>query len=475
MPIRDIQLNATEDFPLFSTRVDTGAPTDVAGIVVSAYPDNSATQITAGITVSSPDSIPGYANVRVVATVANGYAFGSHYTLVITTGTVNSVSVVGAIVGEFTIRKNVPGLIRAFIAQASTSTTLVMDAAASFGDNTLRGHFALIVAGTGVGQSAFVDSNVGSTDTLTISPAWITTPDTTSVCELYGTPPASTGAPVPANATQILGTAIPTPTVAGVPNVNVKTINDVATTSVTAVNANQGTTQPVNFTGTAGSALVKGDTVDVAGTAVPAGAIPNAVAGAAGGLFIAGTNAPVTITGSGTALTLTSTGANGQGLAATGNGSGHGVLATGGGTGHGISAVGGGTSGAGISAVAATSGSGVVATGAGTTKPGILATGGGTTSAGIQAVGGGTSGDGILVTTTSGHGINLAPVGTSKHGLFATGGNGGTSDGISAVAGTGGVAVRAPTLTVTTPVLADLKKINGTTVNGDGAGTPWGP
>jgi hypothetical protein len=52
------------------------------------------------------------------------------------------------------------------------------------------------------------------------------------------------------------------------------------------------------------------------------GAFPNAVAGAAGGLFIAGTNAPVTITGSGNALTLLSTGANGHGLSATANGTG---------------------------------------------------------------------------------------------------------------------------------------------------------
>lgn len=49
-------------------------------------------------------------------------------------------------------------------------------------------------------------------------------------------------------------------------------INGVSTSSVTAVNANVGTTQPVNFTGTAGSALVKGDAVDIAGAAVNAGA-----------------------------------------------------------------------------------------------------------------------------------------------------------------------------------------------------------
>lgn len=49
---------------------------------------------------------------------------------------------------------------------------------------------------------------------------------------------------------------------------NVTHINDVAGTSVTAINANLGTTQPINFTGTAGSALAKADMVDVAGAAV---------------------------------------------------------------------------------------------------------------------------------------------------------------------------------------------------------------
>lgn len=54
----------------------------------------------------------------------------------------------------------------------------------------------------------------------------------------------------------------------GIASADAKKINAVSTSSVTTVNANQGTTQPVNFTGTAGSALVKSDMVDVAGSAV---------------------------------------------------------------------------------------------------------------------------------------------------------------------------------------------------------------
>jgi hypothetical protein len=70
------------------------------------------------------------------------------------------------------------------------------------------------------------------------------------------------------DAGKILGTAISTPATAGILDVNVKNMNNVAGSGITAVNANQGTTQPLNFTGTAGSALVKSDMVDVAGAAV---------------------------------------------------------------------------------------------------------------------------------------------------------------------------------------------------------------
>lgn len=55
---------------------------------------------------------------------------------------------------------------------------------------------------------------------------------------------------------------------AGTPVVDAGRINGVAATSVTTINANIGTTQPVNFTGTGASALAKSDMVDIAGAAV---------------------------------------------------------------------------------------------------------------------------------------------------------------------------------------------------------------
>src|SRR3990167_1237443 len=102
----DINLDSTIDIK-FCTVTTTGAPTQLAGTpVISAYPDNSITQLTAGITLTVDfDTVTGLNNIRVVATGANGYATATNYDLVITTGTVGGTSVVGYVVGSFSIEK----------------------------------------------------------------------------------------------------------------------------------------------------------------------------------------------------------------------------------------------------------------------------------------------------------------------------------------------------------------------------------
>lgn len=103
----DFALGSTIDVKFTTRRFSTGAPHQLAGTpVISAYPDNSTTQITAGITLTVDfDTVTGLNNVRVVATSGNGYAAGSSYFLVITTGTVDSVSVVGEVIGSFTLER----------------------------------------------------------------------------------------------------------------------------------------------------------------------------------------------------------------------------------------------------------------------------------------------------------------------------------------------------------------------------------
>jgi hypothetical protein len=105
MNLGDFRLGETFDFKFTTRRFSTGAPHTLAGSpVVSAYHGNDTTQITAGITLSVDfDGVTGLNNVRVVASGGNGYATATNYSLVITTGTVDSVSVVGEVVGTFSI------------------------------------------------------------------------------------------------------------------------------------------------------------------------------------------------------------------------------------------------------------------------------------------------------------------------------------------------------------------------------------
>lgn len=96
-------------YHIFTTRqFSDGVPTVLSGTpVVSAYEDDSATQITAGITLGvSHDSVVGMNLLTVVATGANGYESGKDYNLVITTGTVGGVSVVGEAVWHFSLGRS---------------------------------------------------------------------------------------------------------------------------------------------------------------------------------------------------------------------------------------------------------------------------------------------------------------------------------------------------------------------------------
>ena len=95
------------DFKFSTFRPTTGATFTLAGSpVISVYKDNSTTQSTAGVTLTADfDSVTGLNHVR-IDTSADGtfYANGGTFECVITTGTVDSVSVAGSCVGRFTLR-----------------------------------------------------------------------------------------------------------------------------------------------------------------------------------------------------------------------------------------------------------------------------------------------------------------------------------------------------------------------------------
>lgn len=208
-------------------RPTTGAAYTLAGTpALSVYKDNSTTQSTTGVTLTVDfDSVTGLHHFA-IDTSADGtfYSAGSNFDIVITTGTVDSVSVVGTVVGSFSLAKtaslkpttagrtldvastgeagidlnnvNVPagpipflGIVDNGTAQSATGTTLVTRAANP--DNSIQSGMTLFAYGStqGYWQSVIIDSV--STDTLTIA-AWpLATPSGTITYYVQGTPNGS--------------------------------------------------------------------------------------------------------------------------------------------------------------------------------------------------------------------------------------------------------------------------------------------
>ena len=89
-------------------RPSTGAPFTLGGSpAISVYKDNSTTESTTGVTLTVDfDGLTGF-NHFAINTSLDGafYSAGSFFQVVITTGTVDSVSTVGSVVASFTIQK----------------------------------------------------------------------------------------------------------------------------------------------------------------------------------------------------------------------------------------------------------------------------------------------------------------------------------------------------------------------------------
>jgi len=106
MWLGELSAGDTIDFK-FSTRGTTGAPTQLAGSpAISVYKANGTTESTTGVTLTVDfDSRAGLNHVR-ITTGSDGtfYADGQDFQVVITAGTVGGTSVVGEVVGHFSLR-----------------------------------------------------------------------------------------------------------------------------------------------------------------------------------------------------------------------------------------------------------------------------------------------------------------------------------------------------------------------------------
>jgi len=109
----------------FNTHKADGTPITLAGTPAVSVYKNSTTQSTAGVSLTVDyDSLTGLQHVA-IDTSADGtfYAAGNDFRVVITAGTVDSISVVGTVVGSFSLSN------RSALRPATADRTLAVDAA----------------------------------------------------------------------------------------------------------------------------------------------------------------------------------------------------------------------------------------------------------------------------------------------------------------------------------------------------------
>jgi hypothetical protein len=189
MHLGDYKAGDTIDFK-FTTR-DAGVPFTLAGSpAVSVYKSNSTTESTAGVTLTVDfDSRTGLNHVHITTGSDTAfYAGGTDFEVVITTGTVNSNSVVGEVVAHFSLSNRADAnVVRSSTAQAGTTSSIQLDASASATNNLYNGLLVWIFGGTGAGQVRGITGYNGTTKQATVDRAFITAPDSTSTFKLLAT------------------------------------------------------------------------------------------------------------------------------------------------------------------------------------------------------------------------------------------------------------------------------------------------
>jgi hypothetical protein len=208
----DFRTGVTIDHKFTSVNT-SGAPTTLSGTpAISVYKDNSTTQSTSGVTLSADfDSVTGLNNVR-IDTSSDGtfYAAGSNFQIVITTGTVGGTSVVGYVVGSFSLEN------RSALMPTTAGRKLDVSATGEAGvDWANVGSPTTVVGLTGTTVKTATDVETDTQDIQSRLPAALTgggnmkvdvlaiSGDTGSADNLESYTDGTT--PIPANVTQVSG------------------------------------------------------------------------------------------------------------------------------------------------------------------------------------------------------------------------------------------------------------------------------
>ena len=169
MNLGDFQAGATVDLK-FVTVAGTGAPTTLSGSpAISVYKGNeTGSETTTGVTLSVDfDTITGLNHVRILTTDAF-YEADADYQVVITAGTVDGVSVVGYVVGAFSIENRPPaGVVRGVAEAGTLSTTQMTTDLAEATDDHYNGRSLVWLSGVLKDQATRIEGYAGTGGRLT--------------------------------------------------------------------------------------------------------------------------------------------------------------------------------------------------------------------------------------------------------------------------------------------------------------------
>lgn len=240
----------------------TNAATTIDALTLTGTAASGATPATAGLTVTGG-----------AASTSSG---GTSAAAIKLTGGAGAASTNGAAAGLFIAAggtTTVSGNDGAVFTGTGNGNGVTMTHAGSGLDLNAQTTNALQVNATAINAVSTssvttVNANIGTTQPINFTGTAGSALVKSDMQDIAGSAVSATSAQIGVNVVNWNNTVVATPATAGIPDINVKNINNVSASSVTTINANIGETQPINFTGSGASALVKSDMTDIAGSAV---------------------------------------------------------------------------------------------------------------------------------------------------------------------------------------------------------------
>ena len=191
----DFAPNQQVDF-LFTSRDSTGTPSTLSGPVLSIYRDGNTTEFTTGLSLSTDfDARVGLNRCLIdTSALSTAYLEGHDFNVVFTAGQVSPTTVVGEVVGQFSLNNRWGGAsLYGKLAAAGTLSTLSLPSLGTTTNDIYDGHVFVAISGAGMGQSRTISKYTGATASGQLDAALTTAVASTTTSALFPSPIAVAG------------------------------------------------------------------------------------------------------------------------------------------------------------------------------------------------------------------------------------------------------------------------------------------